>query len=157
MKSAETLTNSIHIGRLAREAGVKTDTIRFYERSKLLPKPDRSAAGYRVYDESALRHIRFIKQAQSLGFSLEEIRRILELRGRGKEPCRCVIEIAENTLGELEKKIDELTQFRDALRKNLPTWKREVASGRRMSEEFCALIESPHRERRVKRKSRGIP
>src|SRR5882724_9647766 len=58
------------IGRLAKLAGVKPDTIRFYERSGLLPKPSRMASGYRAYDDAALKQVRFIRKAQSLGFSL---------------------------------------------------------------------------------------
>jgi DNA-binding transcriptional MerR regulator len=130
------------IGELARQAGVKTDTIRFYERQGLLPKPSRTAAGYRLYAVNALRQIRFIKQAQSLGFSLDEIQRILSLRGQGKDRCRCVIKIAEATLEEIEMKLAELNRFRDALKANLPVWKKEVAANRRMPEEFCALIEA---------------
>jgi DNA-binding transcriptional MerR regulator len=130
------------IGELARQAGVKPDTIRFYERQGLLPKPARTAAGYRVYAGDALRQIGFIKQAQSLGFTLDEIQRILNLRGKGKERCRCVINIAEATLEEIEKKLAELNRFRDALKENLPVWKKEVAANRRMPEEFCALIEA---------------
>ena len=129
------------IGELAREAGVKTDTVRFYERQGILPEPSRTAAGYRVYGDGELRRIRFVKRAQSLGFSLDEIRRILSLQGRGLERCRCVIDIAEATLEEIETKLEELNRFRDALKENLPVWKREVAANRRMPEEFCALIE----------------
>jgi len=78
------------IGELAKQAGVKPDSVRFYERNNLLPKPQRSANGYRVYDEAAPNRLKFIKRAQALGFSLDEIRRILNLRGQGKETCRCV-------------------------------------------------------------------
>lgn len=128
------------IGRLARLVGVKPDTIRFYERSGLLSKPQRMASGYRVYDDGALKQVRFIREAQSLGFSLDEIRRILSLRGQGKETCRCVISIAEATLAETEAKLKELQEFRDALRNNLERWKR-LPRGRHVAE-FCALIES---------------
>ena len=74
------------IGQLAKVAGVKPDTVRFYERSGLLPKPARTASEYRLYDEAALNQLRFIKKAQSLGFSLDEVRRILCLRGQGAAP-----------------------------------------------------------------------
>ena len=78
------------IGRLAKLAGVKSDTVRFYERSGLLPKPLRTASAYRVYDDAALKQLRFIKKAQSLGFSLDEVGRILHLRGQGGRTCRAV-------------------------------------------------------------------
>jgi MerR family transcriptional regulator, copper efflux regulator len=132
------------IGRLARLVGVKPDTIRFYERRGLLPKPQRMASGYRVYDDRALKQVRFIRRAQSLGFGLDQIRRILSLRAQGKETCRCVIEMAEATLAETEAKLKALQEFRDALARNLERWKR-VPRGRLVAE-FCALIESSGRE-----------
>jgi DNA-binding transcriptional MerR regulator len=128
------------IGRLAKLAGVKPDTIRFYERSGLLPKPSRTASGYRVYNDSALNQLRFIRKAQSLGFTLDEIRRIMSLRGQGKETCRCVIAIAEATLSETETKLNELREFRDKLITNLTRWKRKRRGP--MAAEFCALIEA---------------
>ena len=128
------------IGRLAKLSGVKPDTIRFYERSGLLPKPSRTASGYRVYDDAALNQVRFIRKAQSLGFTLDEIRRIMSLRGQGKETCRCVIAMAEATLAETETKLKELHQFKDRLTANLTRWK----GNRRgpIAAEFCALIEA---------------
>ena len=128
------------IGRLAKLAGVKPDTIRFYERSGLLPKPSRTASGYRVHNDSALNQLRFIRKAQSLGFTLDEIRRIMSLRGQGKETCRCVIAIAEAALSETETKLNELREFRDKLITNLTRWKRKRRGP--MAAEFCALIEA---------------
>ena len=128
------------IGRLAKLSGVKPDTIRFYERSGLLPKPSRTASGYRFYDTAALNQVRFIRKAQSLGFSLDEIRRIMNLRGQGKETCRCVIAMAEATLAETETKLKELSQFKDRLATNLTRWKRKRRGP--IAAEFCALIEA---------------
>src|SRR5207253_6233898 len=113
------------IGRLAKLSGVKPDTIRFYERSGLLPKPSRMASGYRIYNDAALNQVRFIRKAQSLGFSLDEIRRIINLRGHGRETCRRVIAMAEATLAETETKLKELSQFKDTLATNLTRWKRK--------------------------------
>ncbi len=127
------------IGKLAKSAGVKTDTVRFYERSGLIARPERTAAGYRVYDEAALKRLRFIKKAQSLGFSLEEIKRIVTLRGRGAETCKCVIAMAEATLAETELKLNELQRFHEGLKRNVKRWKREPRS--RAGAEFCTLIE----------------
>ena len=128
------------IGRLAKLSGVKPDTIRFYERSGLLPKPQRLASGYRIYDNAALKQVRFIRKAQSLGFSLDEIRRIMNLRGQGKETCRCVISMAEATLGETETKLKELRKFKDTLATNLTRWKRKRRGP--IAAEFCTLIEA---------------
>jgi len=115
------------IGRLAKLSGVKPDTIRFYERSGLLPKPQRLASGYRIYDNAALKQVRFIRKAQSLGFSLDEIRRIMNLRGQGKETCRCVISMAEATLGETETKLKELPQIQRHAGDQLDTMETETA------------------------------
>ena len=127
------------IGQLARLAGVKPDTVRFYERSGLLPKPQRAASGYRVYTDAALAQVRFIRKAQSLGFTLHEIRRILSLRGHGKETCQCVLRMAEATLAEAELKLKEMQAFRDALKGNVLRWKRQPRGP--IAAEFCTLIE----------------
>ncbi len=129
------------IGQLAKAAGVKTDTVRFYEKSGLLPRTERTAAAYRVYDETALKRLLFIKQAQSLGFSLDEIKRILSLRGQGTETCRCVIAIAEATLSETGQKLRELQEFHDRLKRALIAWKQSAARRRECPAEFCDLIE----------------
>lgn len=128
------------IGQLARLAGVKADTVRFYERSGLLPKPERKASGYRVYDESALNRVRFIRKAQSLGFSLAEIHRILNLRGGGKKTCDRVLAIAEATLEETERRLADLQTFRDDLKRTVASWKKPKRQA--CAAEFCALIES---------------
>jgi DNA-binding transcriptional MerR regulator len=85
--------------------------------------------------------LRFVKQAQALGFSLDEIRRILNVRGRGRETCR-VIEMAEASLTETEEKLEELQKFRDSLKANLVRWKQSSDQGGPIAAEFCSLIES---------------
>ena len=129
------------IGQLAKLADVGPDTVRFYERTGLLAKPKRNPNGYRSYGEAALAEIRFIRKAQSLGFSLDEIRRILGLRGRGQVMCRCVVAMAEATLSETEAKLKALQTFRDNLASNLTRWRK--SAGRCLgTATFCALIES---------------
>src|SRR6516164_9728627 len=71
---------SLTIGRLAKEAGVNLETVRYYERRGLLQRPPRSASGYRLFPADAARRLRFIRRAQELGFSLAEIRELLSLR-----------------------------------------------------------------------------
>lgn len=137
-------TKPLLIGQLAASAGVKPDSVRFYERSGLLPKPSRSASGYRLYDLAAANQLRFIKRAQSLGFSLDEVRRILDLRGQGSTTCRSVLAIAEATLAETEIKLRELQEFRDSLAANVKRW-RKLPARRKCAAEFCDLIESTGR------------
>ncbi len=129
------------IGELANLAGVKADSVRFYERSGLLPKPERTSAGYRSYDDAALKRLRFIKKAQALGFSLAEIHRTLSLHGQGAATCCRVIAMAEATLSETDEKLKQLQKFRDALAANLHRWRR-ASSRDKVAAEFCALIES---------------
>ena len=128
------------IGKLAKSAGVKADTVRFYERAGMLPKPQRSPTGYRIYSERDLAQLQFIKKAQSLGFSLDEIKRILSLRGRGSARCRCVIAMAEATLGETKAKLEELQRFHDSLQRHLRKWKQQPRPTAHA--EFCALIQN---------------
>src|SRR5215469_3080728 len=70
---------AVHTGELARNAGVNLQTIRFYERQGLLPKPLRTASGYRSYQENDLERVRFIKRNQQLGFTLAEIKQLMRL------------------------------------------------------------------------------
>ena len=88
-----------------------------------------------------LKQLKFIKKAQSFGFSLDEIKRILSLQGRGKETCRRVIAMADATLVETEIKLKELQFFRDSLKKRIRTWKKVSKKRRAMGAEFCELIE----------------
>lgn len=130
----------MQIGKLAKQAGVSVQTVRFYERQGLLPDPGRTDSGYRVYTEAELRQLRFIRQAKALGFSLEEIRNILRMRGRGQCPCGKVISLAERRLQNVEGQIRQLEAFRHELSKALKRWRRSGA--RRVSgEAFCVLIE----------------
>ena len=135
------MTKPLLIGQLAKLAGVKPDSVRFYERSGLLPRAERTQAGYRVYDDAALKRLRFIKQAQSLGFSLDEIKRVLSLRGQGKETCQAVIAVAEATLAETQYKLRQLQHFRDQLQRHVAKWKRTAACPGNICGEFCNLIE----------------
>lgn len=103
------------IGQVARRAGVGVETVRFYEREGLLEEPARRASGYRQYSEEAIKHIRFIKRAQQLGFSLKEIAELLTLRVDAETSCEQARERAAAKLAEVEQKIVELQRMREAL------------------------------------------
>jgi len=102
-------------GELAIAAGVSFDTLRFYERRGLLPAPPRTGGGRRFYGEQAVIRVRFIKRAQSLGFSLAEVDELLRLQGRGAEPVT-VRSVASQKLVEVEQKLRRLRAVRKALR-----------------------------------------
>lgn len=106
---------TLTIGRLARRAGVNVETIRYYERRGLLPEPPRTSAGYRQYAPATVRRIGFIKRAQALGFTLEEISDLLALRVDPNANCDAVEHQAEHAMARIDDKLAELTRMRAAL------------------------------------------
>lgn len=136
----------MQIGELAEHAGVNVQTVRFYERRKLLPEPPRTHSGYREYGEQELKQLRFIRQAKTLGFTLDEIREIIRLRGRGHCPCTDVIVIAERHLRDVNEQIQTLEKFKKELTTAVKQWKRagkqSVSGGA-----ICTLIERTMAER----------
>lgn len=103
------------ISELAERAGVAARTVRFYEEQGLLTKPERTHAGYREYDESTVERLLFIKSAKSLGLTLTEIGRVLELADTGERPCGRVEAIIAAKVADIEKRIDELQVLRARL------------------------------------------
>lgn len=103
------------IGQLARQAGVPIDTIRYYERQRLLPEPLRSASGYRRYGQDDLLRLNFIKRAKGLGFTLDEIRDLLGLSDARATDMASVKAAATGKLALVESRIEELGRMRDAL------------------------------------------
>jgi len=101
------------IGEVARRAGVAAGTIRFYERHALLAAAPRSRGGYRVYAEGTIQEIGFIKTAQSIGFSLDEIRDILKLGRGGRKPCARVVAACRAHLADIDRRMAELRAFRE--------------------------------------------
>jgi MerR family mercuric resistance operon transcriptional regulator len=114
---AGTKTEAITIGRLAQEAGINLETVRFYERTGLLPKPPRSASGYRLFPADAARRLKFIKRAQELGFSLREIRELLSLRVSPRTNSAEIRKRTESKIADIESKIKTLDSMRRLLRK----------------------------------------
>lgn len=105
---------NLTIGRLAKRAGVGIDTVRFYERAGLLPKPLRTASGYRLYGRDDVSRLRFIRRSKALGFSLGEISELLALSA-GKGGRADVKAVAERRLRDLDRKLKELKTVRDTL------------------------------------------
>lgn len=101
--------------RLARAAGVHQQTIRYYERRGLIPEPPRTGAGYRQYPAETLTRVRFIKQAQALGFTLREIRALLALRIRPGVDCADIRERTRQKVSEIQQKIEALQRMETAL------------------------------------------
>lgn len=124
------------IGQLAREGGVGVDTVRYYERRGLLPRPPRRPSGYRIFSPSAVRVLRFVKRAQGLGFSLREIRELLALRIQPGRTCGDVQEKTVRKIADIDLKIESL----QAMRKSLVRLA-AACSGRGPTSE-CPILES---------------
>ncbi|MCC7241482.1 MAG: MerR family DNA-binding protein [Acidobacteria bacterium] len=103
------------IGRLAEQGRVNPQTIRYYEREGLLPKPPRLASGYRAFSPEAVRRVRFIKRAQELGFSLDDIKDLLSIRVDPRRDCSGVQTLARTKLTDIDQKIRTLRAMRRVL------------------------------------------
>ena len=107
--------DGLKTGEVAKKGGVNLETIRYYERRGLLPKPPRTPAGYRTFDPEAVRRIRFIKHAQELGFSRKEIKELLALRVDARTSCGDVRKRAEAKIADIEQKLRALRAMKRAL------------------------------------------
>lgn len=108
-------TETLLIGAVAGRAGVNPDTLRYYERRGLLPKPERSASGYRRYSSDAVHVVRFIKRAQELGFTLSEIEELLRLRAAPVRDRDRVRKVATAKIADIDNKTRRLDSMRRAL------------------------------------------
>lgn len=133
---------SMKIGEVSKVSGIGIEALRFYERSGLLGKPMRSNSGYRLYDEGILERLAFIKKAQTLGFSLEEIKKIIHDAQSGASPCDDVREIVRRRLKEVEDRIKEMQRYHKELANTLEEWD-EVG---RAPGHICGLIEASEME-----------
>jgi len=112
----------LFIGEVAKQIGVNPKTIRYYEEINLLPKSKRGENNYRVYSQEAVKRLSFVKKAQSLGFTLREIKEVLSLRDRGYKPCTHVRELLKQRITDLEQKLAELTVLGRELKKLEQEW-----------------------------------
>ena len=113
------------IGELARRAAVTAPTIRYYEEIGLLPSAQRSSTGYRRYTDAALEELQFIRKAQGLGFSLDEIGEILKLSRSGQVPCSHVLSLAHQHLAAVDERIRRLQKFRKQLAADVTKWEKK--------------------------------
>jgi MerR family mercuric resistance operon transcriptional regulator len=127
---------ALKIGEVAARGGVNLQTIRYYEREGLLPKPPRLASGYRAFPADAVHRVRFIKRAQELGFSLAEIRELFSIQIDTKKDCSDVQRLAKAKIVDIEQKIDTLQSMKRVL-----TRLARACPGRGPSSQ-CPILES---------------
>lgn len=104
------------IGEFASAAGVNAKTVRYYESIGVLPEPARTASGYRDYDDSFIDRLTFIRTAQRLGITLDEVKETLVFRERGEAPCSYVRGVLDAQLEGIDRRIEELELLRTQLR-----------------------------------------
>ncbi len=109
--------NEITVGKLAKEAGINIETIRYYENIGLMPKPKRTESGYRIYSGNDLKRLLFIRRAKELGFTLKETAELLNIKVESKNTCGDVKRLAEKKIKNVEQKINDLKKIRDVLEK----------------------------------------
>jgi len=129
MSLQQATTNRLTIGKVAKRTGVPIETIRYYERRGLLPEPPRTDAGYRLYDGESVTRLRFIKEAQALGFTLEEIDELLALRVDAQTTCDDVRRRAARKRAEIEEKIRALQAMGAALEEMIASCERGGSEG----------------------------
>lgn len=127
MRSDPNPESSWRIGALAKAAGVSADTLRHYERKGVLPAPRRTANGYREYSGDVLERVRLIRRALTIGFTLDELSAVLQVRDRGGAPCHSVRELAARKLSDIEGQLADLRAMRDELRNTLRDWDSRLA------------------------------
>ena len=116
----------MQIGTVGERVGLTVDAIRFYERNALLPRPPRTQGGFRQYGESDVETLGFIRRAQNLGFTLREVRDLLELRRNRLQPCAPVRRRLEEKLVDVQRKLADLQKLEHELRLALRSCNREM-------------------------------
>jgi DNA-binding transcriptional MerR regulator len=141
----------LKIGEVSKRSGIGIEALRFYEKGGLLDRPARTEGGYRVYPADVLDRLAFIKRAQVLGFSLDEIKKVIADARAGREPCEEVREIVRRRLAELDERMREMRLYRKELAATLEEWdEKGHAPGH-----ICGLIEGAHMQHDV-RNQRGV-
>lgn len=144
------MNGELTIGKVAAEAGVNIQTLRYYERRRLLIAAARRESGYRLYNSDAVIRVRFIKNAQSLGFTLNEIATLLRLRVKHRSQCPDVKAKARKKLDSVHQKIEGLK----VLEKSLKTLIR--ACDAQSTTDSCSLLEALEKNGRTKISKRSV-
>ena len=133
--------SGMQIGELAKRTTLTIDAIRFYEKRRLLPKAARSAGGFRLYTTSDIEQLHFIRQMHALGFSLREIRELIELRTRKVAACESVRELVKDKLAGVRAKLHKLQKLEAELMADLRKCNKELKRRQRHSASACPVLE----------------
>jgi len=128
------------IGELAADSGVPAKTIRFWEEAGVLPEPSRTSSGYRDYEPAIADRLTFIRHAQSAGFSLDQIRRVLGIGDSGERPCQHVTQLINQRLSEVDARIADLKATRSHLR---VLARRAADLDPSQCSGYCSILEEP--------------
>jgi DNA-binding transcriptional MerR regulator len=131
----------MQIGELAKRTTLTVDTIRFYERRQLLPKASRSTGGFRLYTTGDVEQLHFIRQMHELGFSLREIRELIELRTRKMAACESVRELLKHKVEDVRAKLGELQKLESELVADLRKCNKELKRRQRHAASACPVLE----------------
>ncbi len=131
----------LKIGELAKQTGLAVGTLRYYSDLGVLHPVQRGDNGYRYYSLDASQQVEFIKKAQALGFTLEEIKQILDVRDRGEKPCSLVQSLLDNKIEQLEIQIKQMTLFKAELEEYRTAWTNNP-NPESKPQEVCPLISS---------------
>jgi MerR family mercuric resistance operon transcriptional regulator len=102
-------------GEISKQAGINVETLRYYEREGLLPEPERTEAGYRLYSKESVKRVQFIKRSQDLGFSLKEIKVLLTFRTNPMNTAADIKRVTQQKIDSIDKKIEALQAIRKTL------------------------------------------
>ena len=131
----------MQIGELAKRTALTVDAIRFYEKRRLIPKPVRSAGRFRLYTDDDMERVRFIQQVQGLGFSLAEIRELIDLRTHRVDACESVRQLLNGKLSDVRAKMQELKGLEFELTTDLRKCTQELKRRQRHAAGACPVLE----------------
>ena len=120
------MAHNFQIGQVAQQTGLTVDAIRFYEKERLLPKALRSTGGFRLYGGDHIEQLRFIQKAQTIGFSLGEIRELILIQDDQVETCSHVRDLIRQKLATVQQKMNELAQIEGQLKEALQKCNRQL-------------------------------
>ncbi|MEL6441151.1 MAG: heavy metal-responsive transcriptional regulator [Cyanobacteria bacterium J06621_8] len=131
----------LKIGELAKQTGLAVGALRYYSDLGLLHPVTRGDNGYRYYSQNAIKQVEFIKKAQAIGFTLQEIKTILEVKNRGEKPCSLVQNLLNNKIAQLEIQIERMSLFKQELEEYRTSWI-NAPNPEQDAQEVCPLISS---------------